>query len=291
MGSSAQNSTAIHARVTCESATEPWLSLRCSRMSSINLTALIDDDRRVAPLFAVHNFRDLGGYPTADGRETRWRTLFRADGLYRLTTEDAQTVIDLGVRTVIDLRTDNELRTRGTFPVDKHDVAFHHLPIIDVTWGETETPEFDDDADFLVWAYREMLAEASPRFADAITLLAQESVLPAVFHCAAGKDRTGILAALILGALGVDSSIIAADYGLTRQATQRLLVWAREHNPELADLYSNMPARFIAADPRAMQVILADITAEHSSVYDFVRAIGVTDESIAALSRTVLTTR
>ena len=59
-----------------------------SGMSPANVTALINDDRRVVPLFAVHNFRDLGGYPTADGRETRWRTLFRADGLYRLTPDD-----------------------------------------------------------------------------------------------------------------------------------------------------------------------------------------------------------
>jgi protein-tyrosine phosphatase len=136
-----------------------------------------------------------------------------------------------------------------------------------------------------------MLAEASPRFADAITLLAQQSALPAVFHCAAGKDRTGILAALILGALGVDEAIIAADYGLTRQATQRLLAWAQNHNPELAKIYANMPARFVAADPRAMTVILADITSKHSSVYNFVREIGVSDETIAALARSVLTPR
>ncbi|MGA1332198.1 MAG: tyrosine-protein phosphatase, partial [Ilumatobacteraceae bacterium] len=69
-----------------------------------NIESIIDDDRRVVPLFAVHNFRDLGGYPTVDGRETRWRTLFRADGLYRLTHDDAERVVGLGVRTVIDLR-------------------------------------------------------------------------------------------------------------------------------------------------------------------------------------------
>lgn len=255
------------------------------------IQALIADDRRVVPLFAVHNFRDLGGYPTADGRETRWRTLFRADGLYRLTPDDTQSVVELGIRTVVDLRSDNEVKTRGTFPIGQHAVALHHLPIIDVTWGETQTPDFDDAADFLVWAYREMLAEASPRFADAFSLLAQQSVLPAVFHCAAGKDRTGILAALILGALGVDESIIAADYGLTEQAMQRLVVWARVHQPELAEIYANMPMRFAAADPRAMTVILADITSKHSSVYNFVREIGVSDETIAALARSVLTPR
>jgi protein-tyrosine phosphatase len=259
-------------------------------MSIFDESSLLDDDRRVIPLFAVHNFRDLGGYPTNDGRHTRWRTLFRADGLYRLTPDDANIVMNLGVRTVVDLRTNNEVRERGTFPVNVHDVAYHHLPIIDATWGETQTPEFDDAVDFLVYAYREMLAEAAPRFADAINLLSQQSVLPAVFHCAAGKDRTGILAALVLGVLGVDESIIAADYGLTRSATTRLRAWARQHQPELADLYDRMPPRFTAADPRAMTIILNDITSRYGSVRNYVREIGVSDDAVRALVD-ALTTR
>jgi protein-tyrosine phosphatase len=259
-------------------------------MSVFDESSLLDDDRRVVPLFAVHNFRDLGGYPTNDGRHTRWRTLYRADGLYRLTPDDANIVMNLGVRTVVDLRTNNEVRERGTFPVNDHDVAYHHLPIIDATWGETQTPEFDDAVDFLVYAYREMLAEAAPRFADAINLLSQQSVLPAVFHCAAGKDRTGILAALVLGVLGVDESIIAADYGLTRSATTRLRAWARQHQPELADLYDGMPPRFTAADPRAMAIILNDITSRYGSVRNYVREIGVSDDAVRALVD-ALTTR
>lgn len=259
-------------------------------MSAIDEKSLLSDDRRVVQLFAVHNFRDLGGYPTNDGSHTRWRTLFRADGLYRLTPDDANVVVNLGVRTVVDLRTNNEVRERGTFPVNDHDVAYHHLPIIDATWGETQTPEFDDEVEFLVWAYREMLAEAAPRFADAINLLSQQTVLPAVFHCAAGKDRTGILAALVLGVLGVDESIIAADYGLTRSATTRLRAWARQHQPELADLYDRMPPRFTAADPRAMTIILNDITDRYGSVRNYVREIGVSDDAVRALVD-ALTTR
>lgn len=257
-------------------------------MSGHNHGAIVDDDRRVVALFAVHNFRDLGGYPTVDGRETRWRTLYRADGLYRLTRDDAKRVMGLGIRTVIDLRTAKEVESRGTFPIADHDVAYHHLPIIDATWGETSTLETEDTVEFLVWAYRQMIAEASPRFADAITLLASADVLPAVFHCAAGKDRTGILSALVLGSVGVPDDLIAADYGLTEIAMQRLIVWARDHQPELADAYARMPARFAAADPRAMKVILSDISTKHGSVHNFVRAIGVDDDAIRSLSRTLL---
>ena len=259
-------------------------------MSRGQLAAILDDDRRVVPLFAVHNFRDLGGYPTSDGRETRWRTLFRADGLYRLTADDALQVMGLGVRTVVDLRTENEVKTRGKFPVDEHDVRYHHLAIIDATWGETATPEIDDVVEFLVWAYRAMLAEASPRFADAIRLLAATDTLPAVFHCAAGKDRTGLLSALVLGSLGVADDFIAADYGLTERAMRRLIAWANQHHPELADVYAKMPPRFAAADPRAMRVILSDISAAHGSVRGYVREIGVSDEVIDTLSQRLLAT-
>lgn len=256
-----------------------------------DIATLVSDDRRVIPLFAVHNFRDLGGYPTNDGRQIRWRTLFRADGLYRLTPDDARVVVGLGVRTVVDLRTAKEVKTRGRFPKDDHEVAYHHLPIIDATWGEGSTPEIDDVVEFLVWAYRSMLEEAAPRFAEAITLLAAEDVLPAVFHCAAGKDRTGILSALVLGSLGVSENIITADYGLTELAMQRLIVWAREHQPALAELYTKMPARFAAADPRAMKLILDEIIDRNGSVRNYVRDIGVTDDSLTALERGVLTTR
>lgn len=260
-------------------------------VSDRKLTEMIADSRRVVSLFAVHNFRDLGGYPTNDGRMTRWQTLFRADGLYRSTPEDTERILALGIRTVVDLRTEKEVATRGRFPGADDDVSYHHLPIIDATWGETATLETEDVVEFLVWAYREMLDAAATRFADAMRLLASRRVLPAVFHCAAGKDRTGVLAALILGSLGVDQKVIAADYGLTESAMQRLITWAGENQPELAALYAKMPARFAAADPRAMTVILEDLVRQHGSVRNYVREIGVEDDVVVALERSVLTTR
>jgi protein-tyrosine phosphatase len=260
-------------------------------MSDVQPEVLFTDDRRVIPLFAVHNFRDLGGYPSNDGRITRWRVLFRADGLYRLTPHDVRTVVELGVRTVVDLRTSNEVESRGTFPRNGHDVAYHHVPIIDATWNETETLETDDVVEFLVWAYRAMLAEAAPRFAEAFSVLTTNHALPAVFHCAAGKDRTGLLSALVLGSLGVSHEVIAGDYALTERAIQRLIAWAREHQPELAELYLRMPAKFAAADPRAMRVILDDVSSRHGSVRNFVREIGVSDQAVTTMTDALLTTR
>ncbi|MFM7828318.1 MAG: tyrosine-protein phosphatase [Actinomycetota bacterium] len=257
-------------------------------MNARSVSILTDDPQRLISLEAVHNFRDLGGYPTSSGKTTRWRTLFRADGLYRLTKSDAQKVVDLGVRTVVDLRTTNEVQTRGTFPVGEFPVNFHHLPIIDATWNDGDTPEIEDVVEFLVWAYREMLDNAAPKFADAINLLATQKVLPAVFHCAAGKDRTGVLAAFVLSILEVPDEVINADYGKTVDGMKRLIEWAKINQPALADAYANMPPRFAASDPRAMAVIISDLKTKHGSVIEYLRKIGVDEKSISSLRDSLL---
>src|SRR6476661_5364596 len=81
---------------------------------------------RVLALEAAYNFRDLGGYAAPGRRVTRWRTLFRADGLHRLTVADLGVMEEIGLRTVIDLRTADELVERGRFPLDVHPVGYHH---------------------------------------------------------------------------------------------------------------------------------------------------------------------
>ena len=106
-----------------------------------------------------------------------------------------------GLRTVVDLRMAHELEEKGRFPVDTYPVTFHHLSVMDKTWDREAAAREDlPAADFLHARYTEMLDEAGPRYADALRLLAAPDALPAVFHCAAGKDRTGLLAMLVLGA-------------------------------------------------------------------------------------------
>ena len=258
-------------------------------MINAHVDEVVNHPRRLIGLEAVHNFRDLGGYATADGRSTRWRTLFRSDGLYRLRgADDMSRVRQLGLKSVIDLRTEREQREQGIFPTDDIKVTFHHLSIVDVTWSDTETPEFDDEVEFLVWGYRDMLEIGSSRFADAMHVLAQADSLPAVFHCAAGKDRTGVLAALMLSSLGVDDAHICADYGLTQDAMRRSIAWSKVHRPELAERYANIPKAYLAADPRAMQIILTELAQQHGSVRNYVREIGVADATVEALGNLLL---
>ena len=247
----------------------------------------VDHPQRRVPFDNVFNFRDLGGYPTADGRTTSFGRVFRADGLQRLAGTDLELVDALGIRTVIDLRTPAEIADRGTFPTHLHTVQYHHLSIIDATWTETGVPDFADDEqggiDFLVWAYRDMLEQGADRFAKAIVTVSQPGAGATVFHCAAGKDRTGLLAALVLGGLDVDSDIIAADYGLTRAGMDRMRAWLADHHPEaLADMNGRPPHMF-GAHPAAMAQILGELEAEHGSVRGYLRSIGIGDAVVADL--------
>ena len=243
---------------------------------------------RVVALEAVHNFRDLGGYPANDGSVTAWGRMFRADGLQRLTTADIEVVRSLGLRTVIDLRSHAELAERGTFPRYSMDVNFAHHPVIDATWQLGEHRD-KGEHDFLTWAYRDMLATGSARFAGAIEGLAAPGALPAVFHCAAGKDRTGVLAALVLGALGVPHEVILADYALTADGMQRMREWAGREMPELLQRMADVPSGFLAALPEALGEVIDELAMSHGSIEQYVLSIGVSPTSLAALAAAFLT--
>jgi protein-tyrosine phosphatase len=241
-------------------------------------------DHRRVPMDAIHNFRDMGGYRTDTGGLTRWRTLYRADGLYRATAGDVAVIEALGIRTVVDLRTDWELEERGTY--ERHTTArFLHIPILDATWSRSGHPEFDRDVDFLLWAYRDMLAIGRARFVDSFDALAADDALPAVFHCAAGKDRTGLLAALLLGSIGVVDDDIVDDYALTAEGMERMKVWAEATFPELADRMKDTPSAMLAALPDAMRAILDEIRESHGTIRAYVESIGVAPEVIDRLAQ------
>ena len=207
---------------------------------------------------------------------TRWRVVFRADGLYRLSKKDLDVVRGLGVRTVIDLRTANEIDERGRYPVDRHDVQFHHLSVIDQTWDMGDANDWTGDpAGFLRLKYHLMLAEGGERLGQALDVLSREQTGVAVFHCAAGKDRTGLLAALLLAGLGVNEEMIAADFGLSEEAGVRTREWIMQHAPEYAAGYDEIPAVFHAADPDSMRGLLADLRAEHGTIREYCASVGV----------------
>jgi protein-tyrosine phosphatase len=237
---------------------------------------------RHLPFDLVFNFRDLGGYATTDGATVRWRTVFRADGVHRLSVED---LAPLGVRTVLDLRTGQELE-RGRFTHDS--IGYHHLPILDETWSRESLDDDTDPVAFLADRYLDMLATGRDAIARALRILANEEALPLVFHCAAGKDRTGVVAAIVLSVLGVSDDDIADDYSLSRLGMPRFKEWVIATYPEAADAMTAQPPAFLDAPAEAMHLFLERVRGEYGSMHDYVAELGVTDETLNAVRANLL---
>ncbi|MEV7907777.1 tyrosine-protein phosphatase [Streptomyces anulatus] len=176
----------------------------------------------------LHNFRDVGGYPTEDGLQVRWRRLYRSDSLHWLADDDLERFRSLGVRTVIDLRHPEEIERKGRVP---HGPRYHNLSIEHRFWNVAE--EYDPEAGiarFFADRYHEVAQDGWAEIREALEVIADADNAPVVVHCAAGKDRTGVLTALVLRLLGVSEEDVIADYALTGRATPRAIAyWRRDH--------------------------------------------------------------
>ena len=175
---------------------------------------------RVLPLQGATNFRDLGGYPGHDGRPLRWRRLFRSDHLGGLTAADQAALAALGLARAFDFRGVDE---RAATPYQLPGVVQHALSIEPtvvqrmqdmVAAGQQLTAAVA--VDLMQDLYRALVNDQAHRFAELFEHLLSADA-PVVFHCTAGKDRTGFAAALILSALGVPRDLVVQDYLLTNQ--------------------------------------------------------------------------
>ena len=235
------------------------------------------------------NFRDLGGYETADGRRVRWRTLYRADTLHRLDGPDLDLFRELGLRSIIDLRSQHELDDHGRF---RHDGALvvHHVPMIDVVGGPKRPVEAAPDAAprSVGEGYVSMADEGQRAIGNAVALLAGPAALPAVFHCTAGKDRTGILAAILLSAIGVRDEDIVDDYMLTGESRAARSAYLRVHEPDYYAFLANLPPAVREMHGDAIPTLLAWIRARHGSASAFLLNSGVGEDSLVALTASLL---
>lgn len=229
---------------------------------------------------SAFNVRDLGGYPTADGSRTRWGTVYRAAGLHRASAQDVDRLGGLGWRTVIDLRSFAEVE-QGTFRCEGTEVV--HLPVLSEVWDTMVIDHEADPVEYLVAGYLEMAAEGAVAFAAAFEILAAPGRRPAVFHCSAGKDRTGVLAALVLAAVGVDDHGIARDYALSAAAMQRIVDWYGRNAPGRADVMARQPEVLLACPADAMLKFLARLRERHGTVDEYLLTAGVPAAALARL--------
>jgi protein-tyrosine phosphatase len=222
------------------------------------------------PVFeSLHNFRDAGGCATADGRTVATGRLYRSDLLVNLTSADQARFDRLGIRTVIDLRRTAEVELIGRV-ADAHGRRYLNIPPEHAPWEERPHDPADEPPRYLADRYLELADTGRHGIGRVISVLSDRDAAPAVVHCYAGKDRTGVVMAITLALLGVPDETIGEDYA-------RSDYWERSAPP------SHIPALWTLAPASAITVFLAELREEYGSVEGYASAAGVTTAEIEAL--------
>jgi protein-tyrosine phosphatase len=240
------------------------------------LADLVGDPRRRIELAGVFNLRDVGGYLVEGGRSVRWRTLFRSDALHRLDPVGVAAVTGLGLRTVVDLRTQPEVDLAPS-PVGGR---VRHVPVLT---GDLQDLPLDLPA-----LYRYFVDECGEQIAAAIAELAGDDAMPALVHCSAGKDRTGMVVALVLAALGVPDEVVAADYALSAGYLDPDQTEAIGQLQASTGLGGALISALLSSPPELMLDVLGLIRQRAGSVEGYLRGHGLTDAALDRLRATLI---
>ena len=250
---------------------------------------------RLVPLQGSWNFRDLGGYQTSNGSRVKWGQIFRSDNLSNLTNRDHALLKRMGIKLVCDFRTPPELKRWPDRLPDDDSIDYLQLPIIH---GEREFDFYYEKIGKgeVSWLTEEFMIDANIRIIDEYgdTLgkvfhrLAEPDTRPVAFHCAGGRDRTGVCAALILLALSVPEETVIYDYCLSgvfiskRREEINERIRSRGVDPETLALY-------YTATPHFFVPVINHIREAYGSSTNYLRTkAGVSDETLDLLKKELL---
>ncbi len=229
------------------------------------------------------NFRDLGGYSTISGRSVRWRTIYRSDAMVRITEEDVGRMAQLGLRTTIDLRTLTEIDNQGISVIHEHGVNRRHHPLISEEHYQALVSSTEDID--LYDLYVHILDEAGPGLKTVFDALTHADGYPIVFHCSLGKDRTGVVSALLLRALGVSDQIIVEDFALSGvYVTPYLERWADAEEQDGRQVNRSI----LLANADAMERTIDVLNSRYGTGTEYLSHIGVQASQLAILQDTLL---
>lgn len=239
------------------------------------------DQQRWSTFDTVFNFRDLGGYRTWDGRRVRWRRLFRSASLGRISDPDLSRLSALGVRAVVDLRFPEEISRHGRI-ADHDGLRYRNVCLRHTPWDLIAfDPSVTDEERWVADRYLQMSEEGRADIAEAISVIADADNAPAVVHCAVGKDRTGIISALTLAALGVPDDDVADEYALTTRGFVRLVEWERQQLGDEAPTHR-------PSSREIMLCYLAGIRERHGSIKGYLTDAGLTTSELDSLGSHLL---
>jgi protein-tyrosine phosphatase len=225
------------------------------------------------------NARDLGGYETEDGRETRWGTVVRSDSPAALTEAGRAALAGYGVRAIVDLRLPAELADDPNpfaEPGD-HGITYTNVSFIDPAAAPP------DAVSTLAEDYLQMLDRYRQGVAEAMAAIARAPEGAVLIHCAAGKDRTGLISALLLGLVDVPADTIAADYAMTAELLRpRERRWLESLLPEERAEREAMLARY-APTAEVMLAVLEGLEERYGGVEPYLRSTGLSQDDLDRL--------
>ena len=236
---------------------------------------------RHLPLPGTYNFRDAGGYPLASGEWLALGRLYRSDALAGLDAAGRAVLTERGVRTLVDLREAEEL-SLAPDALDGVEVRVAHHPLYGGRLSRQAPISLEQ-------VYEQLVDDHGEALAAAVAELAAPGALPALVHCTAGKDRTGIVIALVHAVAGVSDADIADDYARTSQYLTPDAVAAITRNVPSRQLSGAVATAVLACPPEMILATLARIRETHGSVEEYLIARGASADMLAAL-RAALTT-
>lgn len=240
--------------------------------------------QRIIELEGAYNVRDLGGLPTTDGYEVRYGKLFRSDALSRLTDQDVTVMKRFGITTVLDLRTDAEIAEHGVARLVATGARHARIRLME---QDPREPLPENPSRTLGDLYSYMARKGPDKFVETMTFLGQTTNMPVLFHCVAGKDRTGITAALVYSVLGVDREDIIRDYVITEEAMQRVIS-GLAMSPEAQEGTTRVHRSYLHAEDETLRSFLTWLDEAYGSPVQWLLDSGMHTNVIDNLKREML---
>lgn len=270
-------------------------------LSNPALSSQLEYDREIH-LKGTTNTRDIGGYTTSDLRTIRPGQIIRSENLSRLTEADFQKLEEIGVKTVIDLRTDKEHEKKPTVWLGDNPPQFYHFPVGDANdaWFKAQRSlikrnKFSarDSQELMVDGYRTIAEEGVSSYEQVMKVVLDQSNWPVLIHCNAGKDRAGIATTLILEAVGVDRETIMEEYLLTNEigrSKEKAELMAKESSKSRR--ISRGPSAdawypIVGVQPEMLEAYYTTVEAQYGSMDAFLTELGVDQDARAALAESL----
>ena len=239
---------------------------------------------------SLPNFRDIGGHKAHGGRTVARGRVYRSAELVNISSSDCDCLTkEIGLACVIDLRSDLERKRQGIGPLSKTKIQHYHVNLIndggDRAADAVRYKNMTDMGEFYLSTIRRQ--EFAQAIIKALEIIADAQNHPLVFHCAVGKDRTGLVTAFLLSLLGVNEAEIVADYAKSAPYTNG--IYERLNSNSETTAFANMFPRFFwDADPASMTKLLAYLNNEYGSVSDYLKANGADGTLVMRLQKALL---